>query len=186
MVVFPVHASRILSSLQATRPMQLLRRFHSWISAKPVNAPGAVATIATPEAAAPGAVVRVSPQENALSQIEQLWREQAATEKRELPARVDARVLACQFRSCLQSEPALIGWGVATSWVRETYPMFCEALHVVPVPFKDFARELKTVMPKRRKSLWEAGKRLRTRRFYQVRDPATNVVDLAAARREAS
>jgi hypothetical protein len=86
----------------------------------------------------------------------------------------------------LQSEPALIGRGVSTSWVQETYPVFCRALHVVPVPFKDFASELKAVMPKKRKSRWKGGERVGvTRRYYLVTDPVTIVVDLAQ-RREAS
>jgi hypothetical protein len=91
-------------------------------------------------------------------------------------------VLACQFRGCLQSESDLINWGVSTDWVQENYPLFCRALHAVPVPFKDFARELKGVMPKKRHARWKAGKRTgATRRYYLVRGPATNVVDLAAA-----
>jgi hypothetical protein len=176
----------ISPSLQATLPMRLLRRFQAWASAKSITAPGAVATVAARNIAAPGAVARVSPQENALSRIEELWREQATTEKRRLPASVDARVLACQFRSCLQSEPALIGQGVSASWVQSTYPLFCRALHVVPLPFKDFASELKAMMPKKRKSRWKGGERVGvTRRYYLVSDPASNVVDLAE-RREAS
>jgi hypothetical protein len=166
--------------------MRLLCRFHTWISSPTAATPGAVETVAARNSATPGAVERASPPENALSRIEQLWREQAATEKRRPSASVDAKVLACQFRSCLQSEPALIGKGVSTVWVRETYPIFCRALHVMPVPFKDFARELKEAMPKKRKSRWKGGKRVGvTRRYYVVQDPAATVVALAE-RREAS
>jgi hypothetical protein len=148
------------------------------------HAPGVLATVATPEPASPGAVAHVSPQENALSRIEDVWKRQAATAKSGSPESVAARVLACQFRGCLQSEPDLINWGVSTDWVQENYPLFCRALHAVPVPFKDFASELKGVMPKKRHARWKAGKRTgTTRRYYQVRDPTTNVVDLDAAER---
>jgi hypothetical protein len=125
----------------------------------------------------------VSPQEAALSRIEDVWQQQAATVKRGPPERVAARMLACQFRGCLQSEPDLINWGVCTAWVQEQYPLFCRALHAAPVPFKDFANELKTVMPKKRRARWGGGKRVgATRRYYAVSDPAANVVPLDARR----
>jgi hypothetical protein len=75
----------------------------------------------------------------------------------------------------------MIHWGISTDWVQESYPLFCRALNAVPVPFKDFASELKTVMPKKRHARWRGGERMgETRRFYTVCDPATNVVEIAA------
>jgi hypothetical protein len=83
----------------------------------------------------------------------------------------------------LQSEPDLINWAVSTHWVQEQYPVFCRALHAVPVPFKDFASELKAVMPKKRRGRWRGGKRTgTTNRYYAVRDPATNVVSIERGR----
>lgn len=69
--------------------------------------------------------------------------------------------------------------------MQANYPVFIRALNVEPVPYKDFARELAKVMPRKRLERWRGGKRLDTHRYYEVRDPATNVVPLTE-RREAS
>lgn len=129
-----------------------------------------------------GGEQRVSPQEMALSRIVRVWRERTTTDNRGPPESVGARVLACQFRSCLQSEPALIDWRIPRKWVQENYPLFRRALNVEPVPYKDFARELAGVMPRKRLERWAGGKRLWTHRYYLVQDPTTNVVEIAAAK----
>jgi hypothetical protein len=73
----------------------------------------------------------------------------------------------------------------ASVTVRANYPVFIDAHNVEPFPYKDFANELAEVMPRKRLEQWKGGKRLSTRRYYEVRDPATNMVTLAE-RREAS
>jgi hypothetical protein len=68
--------------------------------------------------------------------------------------------------------------------VQANYPVFIRALNVEPIAYKDFAKELAAVMPRKRLERWRGGKRQCTHRYYEVRDPATNVVKLAE--REAS
>jgi hypothetical protein len=127
---------------------------------------------------------RVSPQENALSGIVRVWDERTTTQNREPPEYIPARELACRFRSCLQSEPALINWRIPRKWVQQHYPLFLQAMNVKPVAYKDFAKELAGVMPRKRLEGWSGGKRLWTHRYYLVQDPSTNVVEIAAAKRE--
>jgi hypothetical protein len=79
----------------------------------------------------------------------------------------------------LQSEPALVRWWIPRQWVQTSYPVFCRALNVEPVPYKDFAKELADVMPRKRLEKWKAGKRLWTHRYYLVPNPAANVVAIA-------
>src|SRR5262245_60442000 len=98
---------------------QLLNLFTRFkISTKPITSPGAVSnipvgqatspgvvtTVASTEPASPGAVAHASPQETALSRIEDVWEQQATTKKCDSPTIASARELACQFRACLQSE----------------------------------------------------------------------------------
>jgi hypothetical protein len=149
------------------------------------NAHGDVQSVSPPNQAPPGDVKRSTPQEKALIRIAELWKGQATTEKVGSPRVAGARELACLFRSSLQSESVLAGQGVLTDWVREHYPIFCGALHVGVVPFKDFAAEFGQVMPKWRRSKWKAGKRLWTYRYYRVPDPTGAVVNLAAKHRRA-
>lgn len=111
-----------------------------------------------------------------------MWSEQTATDKRGPPEIVTARVLACRFRACLQSEPALIGWRIPRQWVQANYPVFVRALNVELVPYKDFAHELADVMPRKRLEGWSGGKRLWTHRYYLVEDPAQHVVEIAKRR----
>jgi hypothetical protein len=51
-------------------------------------------------------------------------------------------------------------------------------------PHKDFAKELAMAMPRKRTFPWRNGKRLKPQTWYYVFDPSTNVVDIAAAKRE--
>jgi hypothetical protein len=146
---------------------------------------GDVRSVSPPNQAPPGDVKCSTPQEKSLSRISELWKGQATTEKVGSPRVAGARELACLFRSSLQSETVLVGQSVLTDWVREHYPIFCRALHVAAVPFKDFAAELGEVMPKRRHSKWKAGRRLGTHRYYRVPDPTGAMVKLAAKRRRA-
>jgi hypothetical protein len=84
----------------------------------------------------------------------------------------------------LQSEPALITWRIPRDWVQKNYSVFCRALNVEPVAYKDFAKELALAMPRTRLEKWKGGKRLWTHRYYLVQDPAANVVEIAAVKRE--
>jgi hypothetical protein len=121
----------------------------------------------------------------ALDEIEQEWKVAAdAPHCGDRNVFHDARDLALQFRRCLQSKPALIGYNVASSWIRSAYPTFCKVTSAgVAPPFKDFANQLKTVMRRARKEKWKQGKRIGTATWYLVSDPADSVVDLAAAER---
>lgn len=120
-----------------------------------------------------------------MNEIVRVWKERTATGQGHLPCDVAARELACRFRACLQSEPAQIGWRIPRQWVQENYQLFLQALNVEPVPYKDFARELAKVMPRKRLERWSGGKRLFTHRYYLVPDPAASVVELAAERKRA-
>jgi hypothetical protein len=120
-----------------------------------------------------------------LSEIVRVWGERTTTGQQTTAATVSARVIACQFRGCLQSEPALIGWRISRQWVQANYQLFVRALNVEPVAYKDFAKELAEVMPRKRLEKWKHGKRVATHRYYLVQDPAANVVSLSE-RREAS
>jgi hypothetical protein len=178
--------------------MRLLAFILAWLRRRPPvqrtappGAPhGGERTVSTTFPTPPGATEpppcgagRVSPQDSALSGIVRVWKERATTAQQATPATVPARVLACQFRSCLQSEPALVGWRIPRKWVQSNYPIFCRALNVAQVPYKDFANELAEVMPRKRLEKWSGGKRLWTHRYYLVQDPATSVVEIADHKR---
>ena len=67
--------------------------------------------------------------------------------------------------------------------MQANYPLFVRALNVKPVAYKDFAKELAEVMPRKRLEQWSGGKRQWTHRYYLVPDPADAVVDLAKLRK---
>ena len=121
--------------------------------------------------------------EAALNGLEQDWGGALAAAQCAV-VKGEPRSLAHAFRRCLQSRSELVHWGVASSWVRANYRPFCEAAGAAPPPpYKDFARELATVMPRRRVWRWCHGRRAGVGTYYAVRDPADNVVALAKARR---
>ena len=77
--------------------------------------------------------------------------------------------------------------GVNSAWVRSNYLLFCQAAEVrfvIAPPYKDFAKELALAMPRKRTWPWRGGKRLKPQTWYDVRDPSTNVVEIAAAERK--
>jgi hypothetical protein len=84
----------------------------------------------------------------------------------------------------LQSKSDLITWRIPRQWVQANYPLFVRALNVNPVPYEKFAKDLALAMPRKRLERWEGGKRLWSRRYYLVQDPAANVVEIAAVKRE--
>jgi hypothetical protein len=101
---------------------------------------------------------------DALNALAQSWR---ATLKP-----TDPKELALAFRRAMQAQPGLVGAEVPSSWVREQLPDFAGALGAPrPPAFKDFARELKGSMPKRRPEIWRNGKRVETYTVYRVPEP---------------
>ena len=65
-----------------------------------------------------------------------------------------------EFWRSLREQDSLVGLRLPSQWIEERYPIFCKAqgLSKAP-PFKDFARELKRVMPKHRPETWVDGRR---------------------------
>jgi hypothetical protein len=117
-----------------------------------------------------------------LQAVEQTWKDAAG--KRPSSHRT-AKELAIAFRRDVQLQRDLIRWRIPTGWVKKAYPIFCQAEAViVQPPWKDFAHELDTVMPKKRLNERKNGKRVCTSTYYLVPDPAAAVIDLAAVERK--
>ena len=120
--------------------------------------------------------------ELALAGLEEAWARAAdAPQRGEL---VGARELAVEFRRLLRERPALVGMGISSKWIRGAYPLFARA-HGVGPPFKDFAKQLALLMPRRRADVREGGKRVGTATFYHVSAPTSVVVELAVERKRA-
>jgi hypothetical protein len=105
--------------------------------------------------------------EEALQRLERAWAESEPSQcgnQWESP-----EALARDFLGCLQAQPALVGWGVKSDWVRGVYPLFCSSARLSrPPPYKDFARELGRLTGRRRKEHWERGKRQGTFTLYAI------------------
>ena len=119
--------------------------------------------------------------ERALDELEQAWRQKAETAAPDDAWHGDgAKKLARKFRSELQARADLIDMGISSSWILPRYPLFCEALGVPwPPPYKDFAKELAALMPRKRYETWRDGESIDTRTIYRIPDPADAVVALA-------
>jgi hypothetical protein len=80
-----------------------------------------------------------------------------------------ARDLAREFHRFLQAQPGLVGAAIRWEWIYASYPLFCRWLRVGrPPPYKDFARELALIMPRKRKDPRQGGKRLGAFTVYIV------------------
>ena len=123
--------------------------------------------------------------ERALDELEQAWRQKAETAAPDDAWHGDgAKKLARKFRSQLQEHADLIGLGLTSRWIRQRYPLFCQSLGVHwPPPYKDFAKELADLMPRKRYETWRDGARIDTCTSYRIPDPAAAVVTLAGEHR---
>jgi hypothetical protein len=123
--------------------------------------------------------------ERALDALEQTWRQKAATAPPDDAWHMDgAKNLARKFRFQLQENADLIGLGLTSRWIRQRYPLFCQSLGVPwPPPYKDFAKELSDLMPRKRYETWRDGARVHTCTSYRIPDPAAAVVALADEQR---
>ena len=73
--------------------------------------------------------------EDALIALEQAWKLAAEARDCEEPSwSKDPKGLAVQFRRCLQGRRDLIGFWINREWIKEHYPLFCQALVVVRPP----------------------------------------------------
>ena len=103
------------------------------------------------------------------------------------PYRRTPRDLAFQFMRGLQCHTVLVGMTIHRGWIQRCYEDFCEAQGVTwPPPYKDFARELASLMPRFRKEEWHEGERLRTATWYLVPEPTTEVAELAQEPRKSA
>lgn len=85
------------------------------------------------------------------------WR--AAQHKRS-PRYCCAQEAAHEFWRCLRTQESLEGLRLPSQWIENQYPIFCQAGGLAKAPpFKDFARELKRIMPKGRPETWRDGRR---------------------------
>jgi hypothetical protein len=111
-----------------------------------------------------------------LSALAQAWARHALR-------KVDAKALAIEFRRSL-TKHELVGISISSEWIETVYPVFCQSLGVLwPPPFKDFAKELKLLMPWKRKDVRFNGKRVTFTR-YRVPDPNEAVVTLSEEMRK--
>jgi hypothetical protein len=85
------------------------------------------------------------------------WR--AAQHKRS-PRYCCAQEAAHEFWRCLRTQQSLEGLRLPSQWIENQYPIFCKAGGLTKAPpFKDFARELKRIMPKSRPETRRDGRR---------------------------
>ena len=75
------------------------------------------------------------------------------------PGYLTAREVAERFVVAL-SRQRIIGCTIRSAWVRESYGTFCRSFGLSdPPPYKDFARELGLLIPRKRSERWTNGKR---------------------------
>jgi hypothetical protein len=71
-----------------------------------------------------------------------------------------AQEAAHEFWRCLRTQQSLEGLRLPSQWIENQYPIFCKAGGLTKAPpFKDFARELKRIMPKSRPETRRDGRR---------------------------
>jgi hypothetical protein len=121
--------------------------------------------------------------ERVLDDLERAWQRRAeAPASDEAWHLDDVEKLALEFRRQFQTLPELIGARLNSSWVRQRYPLFCKSLgiHWEPPAYKDFAKKLAELMPRKRRETWREGRRVDTGTWYTIPDPTASVVELRA------
>jgi hypothetical protein len=94
---------------------------------------------------------------------------------RSAPQCVAAAALAVESVRELQRYPEMTIKSIRSGWIRSAYPLFCRAHGAIwPPPFKDFAKALGQLMPRKRVERWRRGRR-QTHTVYAMPE---NVVPL--------
>jgi len=57
-------------------------------------------------------------------------------------------------------------------------------IHWEPPAYKDFAKKLAQLMPRKRRETWREGRRVDTGTWYTIPDPTASVVEFAGAQRK--
>jgi hypothetical protein len=82
---------------------------------------------------------------------------------------MSAKELAIEFRRTLQAQPDLVGRRLRSEWIELRYPLFYRSLGVTwAPPYKDFAKELAQLMPRKRHEARRNGKRVETFTSYLI------------------
>jgi hypothetical protein len=97
------------------------------------------------------------------------------------PQCVSASDLAVEFVRDLKRFPIFAGLKLRGTWLKGHYPLFCRSRDA-DVPYKDFAKELATMMPRSRGEEWCRGRRTTFTRYLL---PADNVVENRRRRAQA-
>jgi hypothetical protein len=114
---------------------------------------------------------RLAAADAALDGLVKAWTEQSRTNAPP-HSYLSAEIIAQLFASGLRAQDTLWRHGIASNWVRENYPQFCNSLHLYdPPPYKDFAHELAKVLPRRRREHRENGKRIKSSTYYSISSP---------------
>jgi hypothetical protein len=102
---------------------------------------------------------------NILAALVQRWENKANQS-------ASANELASKFCRSLQECPDLIGERLTSNSIESMYPIFWRSLgYTQAPPYKDFAKALSEVMPKKRLETWRSGKRKGTLTVYLIPDP---------------
>ena len=81
-----------------------------------------------------------------------------------------AQETAHEFWRCMRAQESLVGLRLPSRWIEDRYAIFCKAGGLAKAPpFKDFARELKRIMPKGRPETWRDGRRRAITTYKVVR-----------------
>ena len=103
------------------------------------------------------------------------WR---ASQNKRIPRYCCAQEAAHEFWRCLGTQESLEGLRLPSQWIENRYPIFCNAWGFAKAPpFKDFARELKRIMPKGRPETWRDGRRraITTYKVVQFKEAMSQV-----------
>jgi hypothetical protein len=84
----------------------------------------------------------------------------------------------------MYAHPEFIGLRLSSDLVRKHYPLLCRSLGIVrPPPYKDFARELARLLPRKRSDQRPRDGKRNTSTWYWIPRPTTEVVALADNKR---
>jgi hypothetical protein len=98
-----------------------------------------------------GEAARLRLAEQSLIALAKAWPKAAKTYPADACRRTSVEELAVEFCRAVYAHPALIGMAISSAEVRKHYPLLCRAFDLTwPPPYKDFAKELALLLPRKR------------------------------------
>jgi hypothetical protein len=119
-----------------------------------------------------GETARIERASKSLAALDASWSKTAETCPADDRTRGSAKEIAVEFSRAICARPEMSGLNINCQWIKQHYPVFCRSLGLIcPPPYKDFAKELARLLPRKRRNRRPKNGKRSTSTWYCIPHP---------------